>query len=129
MLKTNAEETEESKSKLSIADLDFKKQSGLLPVIAQDESSGAVLMLTYANLEAVKKTQASGLAHYWSRSCKALWKKGRNSVNLQHIVDVLVDCDGRHTVLLSKAKWCSMSHWCTYLFFPEITNSDKRQIK
>ena len=75
-------------------DLDFKKQSGLLPVIAQDEHTGAVLMLAYANLEAVKKTQESGFAHYWSRSRKALWKKGENSGHLQKIVEVLVDCDG-----------------------------------
>ena len=77
MLKTETEETVKSKSKLSVADLDFKKQSGLLPVIAQDEHTGVVLMLAYANLEAVKKTQESGFAHYWSRSRKALWKKRR----------------------------------------------------
>ena len=77
MLKTETEETVKSKSNLSVADLDFKKQSGLLPVIAQDEHTGAVLMLAYANLEAVKKTQESGFAHYWSRSRKALWKKRR----------------------------------------------------
>ena len=60
MLKTENEETVKSKSKLSVTDLDFKKQSGLLPVIAQDQNTGAVLMLAYANLEAVKKTQESG---------------------------------------------------------------------
>ena len=94
MLKTETEETVKSKSKLTVADLDFKKQSGLLPVIAQDENTGAVLMLAYANLEAVKKTQESGFAHYWSRSRKALWKKGENSGHLQKIMEVLVDCDG-----------------------------------
>jgi phosphoribosyl-AMP cyclohydrolase len=62
-------------------------------VIAQDESSGAVLMLAYANMEAVKKTQESGFAHYWSRSRNALWKKGESSGHLQKIVEVLVDCD------------------------------------
>ena len=72
MLKTETEETVKSKSKLTVADLDFKKQSGLLQVIAQDEHTGAVLMLAYANLEVVKKTQESGFAHYWSRSRKAL---------------------------------------------------------
>ena len=94
MLKTETEETVKYKSKLTVADLDFKKQSGLLPVIAQDENTAAVLMLAYANLEAVKKTQESGFAHYWSRSRKALWKKGENSGHLQKIVEVLVDCDG-----------------------------------
>ena len=93
MSKTEAETAEKSKSKLSVSDLAFEKQGGLLPVIAQDESSGAVLMLAYANIEAVKKTQESGFAHYWSRSRKALWKKGESSGHLQKIVEVLVDCD------------------------------------
>ena len=62
-------------------------------MIAQDESSGAVLMLAYANMEAVKKTQESGFAHYWSRSRNTLWKKGESSGHLQKIVEVLVDCD------------------------------------
>ena len=93
MSKTETETIEISKSKLSVADLAFEKQGGLLPVIAQDASSGAVLMLAYANLEAVKKTQESGFAHYWSRSRNALWKKGESSGHLQKIVEVLVDCD------------------------------------
>ena len=93
MSKTETETIEIAKSKLSVADLAFETQGGLLPVIAQDESSGAVLMLAYANLEAVKKTQESGFAHYWSRSRNALWKKGESSGHLQKIVEVLVDCD------------------------------------
>jgi phosphoribosyl-ATP pyrophosphohydrolase/phosphoribosyl-AMP cyclohydrolase len=93
MSKTKDETTEKPKRKLSIVDLAFDKQGGLLPVIAQDESSGAVLMLAYANMEAVKKTQESGFAHYWSRSRNALWKKGESSGHLQKIVEVLVDCD------------------------------------
>jgi phosphoribosyl-AMP cyclohydrolase len=93
MSKTETETIENSKSKLSVADLAFEKQGGLLPVIAQDAVSGAVLMLAYANREAVKKTQESGFAHYWSRSRNALWKKGESSGHLQKIVEVLVDCD------------------------------------
>ena len=50
-------------------------------------------MLAYANMEAVKKTQESGFAHYWSRSRNAVWKKGESSGQLQKIVEVLVDCD------------------------------------
>ena len=93
MSKTGVKSTETPKNKLSIVDLAFDKHSGLLPVITQDESSGAVLMLAYANMEAVKKTQESGFAHYWSRSRKALWKKGESTGHLQKIVEVLVDCD------------------------------------
>ena len=78
---------------LSISDLDFEKFSGLLPVIAQEQASGKVLMLAYANLEAVRKTQETGYAHYWSRSRNSLWKKGESSGHVQQISEVLVDCD------------------------------------
>ncbi len=66
---------------------------GLLPVIAQDESSSAVLMLAYADREAVAKTLATGKAHFWSRSRRQLWLKGETSGNTLDVVEVLTDCD------------------------------------
>ena len=125
MLKTETEETVKSKSKLSVADLDFKKQSGLLPVIAQDQNTGAVLMLAYANLEAVKKTQESGFAHYWSRSRKALWKKGENSGHLQKIVEVLVDCDGDTVLYKVKQSGAACHTGATSCFFRKLPNNTK----
>ncbi|MBT4185166.1 MAG: phosphoribosyl-AMP cyclohydrolase, partial [Deltaproteobacteria bacterium] len=86
MSKNISEKLKTPKAKLPPADLDFEKLNGLLPVIAQDESSGAVLMLAYANREAVQKTQETGYAHYWSRSRDVLWKKGESSGHLQKIV-------------------------------------------
>ena len=93
MSKNVFKKVETEKAKMYAAELDFKKCSGILPVIAQDEDSGAVLMLAYANLEAVQKTQETGYAHYWSRSRDVLWKKGESSGHLQQSVEVLVDCD------------------------------------
>ena len=87
------EKFEKQNDSLSISDLDFEKFSGLLPVIAQEQASGKVLMLAYANLEAVRKTQETGYAHYWSRSRNSLWKKGESSGHVQQISEVLVDCD------------------------------------
>ena len=87
------EKYEKQNDSLSISDLDFEKFSGLLPVIAQEQASGKVLMLAYANLEAVRKTQETGYAHYWSRSRNTLWKKGESSGHVQQIKEVLVDCD------------------------------------
>ena len=87
------EKYEKQNDSLSISDLDFEKFSGLLPVIAQEQESGKVLMLAYANLEAVRKTQETGYAHYWSRSRNSLWTKGESSGNVQPISEVLVDCD------------------------------------
>ena len=93
MPNTMFKNSEEQNENLVVSDLDFEKFSGLLPVIAQDHGSGRVLMLAYANLEAVRKTQETGFAHYWSRSRKILWKKGESSGHVQQIAEVLVDCD------------------------------------
>ena len=93
MSKMMYEKYEKQNDSLSISDLDFEKFSGLLPVIAQEQASGKVLMLAYANLEAVRKTQETGYAHYWSRSRNTLWKKGESSGHFQQITEVLVDCD------------------------------------
>ncbi len=78
---------------MEIRDLDFEKGGGLIPVIVQDADSGEVLMLGYANREAVEKTSETGYAHYYSRSRKKLWKKGETSGNLQEIREIWVDCD------------------------------------
>ena len=93
MPNTMFEKSEEQNKCLSVSDLDFEKFSGLLPVIAQEHESGRVLMLAYVNLEAVRKTQETGYAHYWSRSRNTLWKKGESSGHVQQITEVLVDCD------------------------------------
>ena len=66
----------------------------LVPVIAQDATTSAVLTLAYANREAVEKTLASGEAHYYSRSRDELWRKGATSGNTQKVVEVRLDCDG-----------------------------------
>ena len=73
--------------------LDFEKGRGLIPVVVQDVESKEVLMLAYANEEALKKTLSTGYAHYWSRSRKRLWMKGETSGNTQKIKEVMTDCD------------------------------------
>ncbi|HID42538.1 MAG TPA: phosphoribosyl-AMP cyclohydrolase [Archaeoglobaceae archaeon] len=71
----------------------LKFVNGLIPVIVQDIDTKDVLMLAYANEEALKKTFETGKAHYWSRSRKKLWMKGETSGNTQDVVEVRVDCD------------------------------------
>lgn len=66
---------------------------GLIPVVTQDAVSGQVLMLAYANQEAVTQTLATGEAHYYSRSRGELWHKGATSGHVQKIVEVRLDCD------------------------------------
>lgn len=79
--------------KIGIRQLDFQKGGGLIPVIVQDINTKEVLMLAYANLEALKKTIETGYAHYWSRSRKKLWMKGETSGNVQKVKEILADCD------------------------------------
>jgi phosphoribosyl-AMP cyclohydrolase len=73
--------------------LDWKKMGGLIPVVVQDAKSKEILMLAYANKEALEKTLSTGYAHYWSRSRGQLWMKGETSGNTQKIKRVLADCD------------------------------------
>jgi phosphoribosyl-AMP cyclohydrolase len=73
--------------------LDFEKGNGLIPVVVQDAESKEVLMMAYANEEALEKTLSTGYAHYWSRSRQKLWMKGETSGHTQKIREVLTDCD------------------------------------
>jgi phosphoribosyl-ATP pyrophosphohydrolase/phosphoribosyl-AMP cyclohydrolase len=68
--------------------------AGLVPVVTQDANTGEVLMLAYANSEAVEKTRETGDAHYYSRSRGELWRKGATSGNTQRVLEVRLDCDG-----------------------------------
>jgi phosphoribosyl-ATP pyrophosphohydrolase/phosphoribosyl-AMP cyclohydrolase len=71
---------------------------GLLPVVVQDRASGDVLMVAWANAEALERTAETGLAHFWSRSRKSLWRKGETSGNGLRVVEARADCD-RDTLL------------------------------
>ena len=73
--------------------LNLKFSDGLIPVIVQDARSKDVLMMAWANDEAVQLTQKTGFAHYYSRSRKKLWKKGEESGHFQKVMRILADCD------------------------------------
>jgi phosphoribosyl-AMP cyclohydrolase len=79
--------------------VDFDKAGGLVPVIAQDADTNQVLMLAWMNREAFEETLRTGQAVYFSRSRNRLWRKGEESGHVQHVQEVLVDCD-QDTVLL-----------------------------
>ena len=66
---------------------------GLVPVITQETGSGRVLTVAWANREALQRTEASGEAHYWSRSRKKLWHKGEESGHVQKVRAIRLDCD------------------------------------
>lgn len=73
---------------------------GLVPVIAQSCSTGAVLMMAWMTRHTLEETLATGHVTYWSRSRQKVWRKGESSGNVQRLVDAYVDCDG-DTILLS----------------------------
>lgn len=67
--------------------------AGLVPAIAQDETSGEVLMMAWMNAEAVAQTLETRRVTYWSRSRQSFWIKGESSGHVQKLVDLRVDCD------------------------------------
>ena len=73
-------------------------EDGLVPVVAQDVASGAVLMVAWANRDALDRSFQSGELHFWSRSRQELWRKGETSGNVLALDGLLLDCD-RDTVL------------------------------
>ena len=72
---------------------------GLVPAVAQDAASGEVLMVAWMNRDALAATAESGEAVYWSRSRRALWKKGETSGHVQRVREIRLDCDGDTLVL------------------------------
>ena len=78
---------------ITVDKLNFSKGDGLVPVVAQERTTGKVLMVAYASREAVEATLTTRFAHYWSRSRSQLWKKGEESGHLQEVREILVDCD------------------------------------
>ena len=73
-------------------DLKFDER-GLIPAVVQEWKTGEVLMVAYMNKESLKRTVETGLTWYWSRSRQKFWQKGEMSGNVQHVKDILYDCD------------------------------------
>jgi len=77
---------------VNVDDVNFDDR-GLVPVVAQDVATGDVLMLAWANRDALLRTLDEGRMVYWSRSRGALWRKGDTSGNTQHWEELRIDCD------------------------------------
>lgn len=91
---------------------------GLIPVVAQDVDTGAVLMLAWADRAALQQTLETGFMHYHSRSRNALWKKGATSGSVQEVVSLHGDCDG-DTVLARVRQTGEACHTGTATCFGE----------
>ena len=103
MTDLKALETSPNGTRLDLAEfLDIVKfnDQGLVPAIAQDSTSGTVLMLAWMNRDAIDQTLASGLVTYYSRSRQSLWQKGETSGNTQRLVGMQFDCDADAILML-----------------------------
>ena len=100
----------------TLADLRWNEQ-GLIPVVVQDNSTGEVLMMAWANEEALQYTLETRKATYWSRSRSELWTKGLTSGHVQHVVAVFHDCRRRHYLVCRRANWGSMPHQHKNMFY------------
>jgi len=99
-------------------------ERGLVPAIVQDAQSGAVLMLAYMNEEALRLTQETGEAHFWSRSRQELWHKGATSGHTQRVREIRVDCDA-DTILLKVDPTGPACHTGEYsCFYRSLTSTE-----
>ncbi len=87
---------------LNIDEIKFDEK-GLIPAIVTDAESKKVLMMAYMNRESLEISMREGMTCFWSRSRRALWRKGATSGNFQHIVSIVADCD-RDTLLIAVTK-------------------------
>jgi phosphoribosyl-AMP cyclohydrolase / phosphoribosyl-ATP pyrophosphohydrolase len=90
---------------------------GLLPVLAQDASTGVVRMLAWANAEALRSTAQSGYATFWSRSRRSLWRKGETSGHVMLVHEMRIDCDGDTVLYLVDANGPSCHTGRTSCFY------------
>lgn len=108
--------------------LDWDKTNGMIPVIAQNEQSNEVLMMGYANREALLKTFETGKLTFFSRSRNTLWTKGETSGNFLNVVKLRADCD-RDTILATVnpvGPSCHTGSWTCFTSAPDEKSSFER---
>lgn len=99
--------------------------SGLIPAIAQDAHTGAILMVAWMNAEALAETAATQRAVYWSRSRQRLWRKGEESGHQQIVHELRLDCDGDVILLKVEQKGGIACHTGRQsCFFRRLDNTD-----
>ena len=99
-------------------------ERGLIPVIVQDVNSGELLMLGYANREAIRRTLASGEVWFYSRSRQELWHKGATSGNILKLRSISKDCDSDAILIRAEPTGpvCHTGNWSC--FFRELSEED-----
>ncbi|HSJ10149.1 MAG TPA: bifunctional phosphoribosyl-AMP cyclohydrolase/phosphoribosyl-ATP diphosphatase HisIE [Longimicrobiales bacterium] len=111
---------------MNIDAIDFAKGDGLVPVVVQHAHTGEVLMLAFANRDALERTLATGEMWYWSRSRGELWHKGATSGNTQRLVALHADCDGDSVIarVLPTGPSCHTGDWSCFGAPPTLADLD-----
>lgn len=99
---------------------DFNKGGGLLPTVVQDNTTKAVLMVAWMNEESFHKTIETKETWFWSRSRQELWHKGGTSGNVQHVMDMKLDCDGDTLLVLVNAEGPACHTGAVSCFFNDV---------
>ena len=100
-------------------------EKGLVTAVARDVHTGRVVMLAHMNREALEKTLATRVAHYYSRSRRTLWKKGESSGHVQQVHHVYVDCDGDAVLLDITQEGAACHEGYFSCFFREMIALDR----
>lgn len=99
---------------------DFNKGGGLLPTVVQDSTTKEVLMVAWMNEESFHKTLETKETWFWSRSRQELWHKGGTSGNVQHVVDMKLDCDGDTLLVLVNTEGPACHTGAVSCFFNDV---------
>jgi phosphoribosyl-AMP cyclohydrolase len=103
---------------------------GLVPAIAQEAQTGAVLTQAWMNREALERTATSGEAHYWSRTRGTLWHKGEQSGHVQRVREIRLDCDNDAILLVVEQTGGIACHTGRHsCFFQRLENGTWRTVE
>ena len=103
---------------------------GLVPAIAQEAKTGAVLTQAWMNREALERTATSGEAHYWSRTRGTLWRKGEQSGHVQRVREIRLDCDNDAILLVVEQSGGIACHTGRHsCFFQRLENGTWRTVE
>jgi len=103
---------------------------GLVPAIAQEAQTGAVLTQAWMNREALERTATSGEAHYWSRTRGTLWRKGEQSGHVQRVREIRLDCDNDAILLVVEQTGGIACHTGRHgCFFQRLENGTWRTVE
>ncbi len=118
----------EKNIKVVLGTLKFSDQ-GLIPAIAQQENTGEILMMAWMNANSIQETLTTGHVCYWSRSRKALWRKGETSGQIQRLVHFRYDCDKDTILLIVDQMGVACHTGRRNCFFNEVTKDGTKIIK